>query len=256
MVDKLIVLGGGGWFPANGRHTACALLRDGGGAILIDAGTGVSRLVEHPDLLAGVERLDILLTHFHLDHVVGLAYLPALGLANRVTVWGPGRSLYGTPTRAVLTSMFHEPMHSVSLERQGIEIRDLPLGEGELAGVRIDTRRQDLHSAPTLGYRFGDALAWMTDTAHDPDAAGFVSGCKTLAHEAWYTTPRPRNADVHSSAAQAADIAQRAGVERLLLIHMPPFDGDVSALAEEAGAIVPDSRVAEDGGDFSPLLAP
>jgi ribonuclease BN (tRNA processing enzyme) len=254
MVDKLIVLGGGGWFPANGRHTACALMRDGDGAILIDAGTGVSRLVEHPDLLAAVERLDILLTHFHLDHVVGLAYLPALGLANRVTVWGPGRSLYGNPTRAVLTSMFHEPMHSVSLERQGIEIRDLPLGESELAGVRIDTRRQDLHSAPTLGYRFGDALAWMTDTAHDPAAARFVSGCKALAHEAWYTTPYPRNPDVHSSAAQAADIAQRAGVERLLLIHMPPFDGDVSALAVEAGAIVPDSRVAEDGGDFSALL--
>ena len=150
--------------------------------------------------------------------------------------------------------MFHEPMHPVSLERQGIEIRDLPLGESELAGVRIDSRRQDLHSAPTLGYRFGDALAWMTDTAHDPDAAGFVSGCRALAHEAWYTTAHPRNPDVHSSAAQAADIAQRAGVERLLLIHMPPFDGDVSALAVEAGAIVPGAEVAVDGGDFSGLI--
>ena len=155
VLDKLIVLGGGGWFPANGRHTACALLRDRDGAILIDAGTGVSRLVENPDLLAGVERLDILLTHFHLDHVVGLAYLPALGLPNRITVWGPGRTLYGSSTQELLTSMFHEPMHSVSLERQGIEIRDLPLGESELAGVQIDTRRQDLHSAPSLGYRFG-----------------------------------------------------------------------------------------------------
>ena len=76
MLDKLIVLGGGGWFPANGRHTACALLRDGDGAILIDAGTGVGRLVENPDLLDGVQQLDILLTHFHLDHVVGLAVPP------------------------------------------------------------------------------------------------------------------------------------------------------------------------------------
>ena len=256
VLDKLIVLGGGGWFPANGRHTACALLRDRDGAILIDAGTGVSRLVENPDLLAGVERLDILLTHFHLDHVVGLAYLPALGLPNRITVWGPGRTLYGSSTQELLTSMFHEPMHSVSLERQGIEIRDLPLGESELAGVRIDTRRQDLHSAPSLGYRFGDALAWMTDTAWDSDAAGFVSGCRALAHEAWYTSAEPRNPDVHSSAAQAADIAQRAGVERLLLIHMPPFDGDVSALAAEASATVAGSEVAVDGGDFSALMAP
>jgi ribonuclease BN (tRNA processing enzyme) len=256
MLEKLIVLGGGGWFPANGRHTASALLRDGDSAILIDAGTGVGRLVESPELLDGVEQLDILLTHFHLDHVVGLAYLPALGLSNRMTVWGPGRSLYEASTQELLTSMFHEPLHSVSLERQGIEIRDLPLGATELAGVRIDTRRQDRHSAPTLGYRFGDSFAWMTDTAHDPDAASFVAGCKMLAHEAWYTTEEPRNPDVHSSAAQAADIAERAGVERLLLIHVPPFEDDVSGLAVEAGAVVPDARVAVDGGDFSALIAP
>ncbi len=254
MLERLIVLGGGGWFPANGRHTACTMLRDGDDAILIDAGTGVCRLVENPDLLAGVEKLDIVLTHFHLDHVVGLAYLPALGLADRITVWGPGRSLYDAPTQAVLTSMFHEPLHSVSLEKLGIEVRDLPLGESELAGMRIDTRRQDLHSAPSLGLRFGDTLAWMTDTAHDPGATGFVSGCRALAHEAWYTSGEPRNPDVHSSAAQAADIAQRAGVERLLLIHVPPFDGDVSTLAAEASAVVPGARVAEDGGDFSALL--
>jgi hypothetical protein len=97
--------------------------------------------------------------------------------------------------------MFHEPMHSVSLERQG-----------------------------------------------------FVSGCRALAHEAWYTSGEPRNPDVHSSAAQAADIAQRAGVERLLLIHMPPFAGDVSALAAEARGIVAGAEVAVDGGDFSRLM--
>ena len=152
--------------------------------------------------------------------------------------------------------MFHEPLHSVSLERQGIEIRDLPLGASELAGVSIDTRRQDLHSAPTLGFRFGDSFAWMTDTAHDVESAGFVAGCKMLAHEAWYTSEEPRNPDVHSSAAQAADIAERAGVERLLLIHVPPFEDDVSALAIEASAIVPGARVARDGGDFSALIAP
>jgi ribonuclease BN (tRNA processing enzyme) len=254
MPDRLIVLGGGGWFPANGRHTACALLRNGDGAILIDAGTGVGRLVENPDLLAGVERLDILLTHFHLDHVVGLAYLPALGLSDRMTIWGPGRGLYGASTQELLTSMFHEPLHSVSLEQQDIAVRDLPLGESELAGIRIDTRRQDLHSAPTLGFRFGDSLAWMTDTAHDVEATGFVSGCKLLAHEAWFTSAQPRNPDVHSSAAQAADIASRAGVEQLLLIHVPPFEDDVSALALEAQAVVAGAAVAEDGGDFSALM--
>src|SRR5581483_2072707 len=42
----LTVLGGGGWLPAHGRHTAAALMRQDEAAIMIDAGTGVSRLIE------------------------------------------------------------------------------------------------------------------------------------------------------------------------------------------------------------------
>jgi ribonuclease BN (tRNA processing enzyme) len=59
----LTILGGGGWFPAYDRQTACALLRHRDSAIMIDAGTGAGRLVERPELLDGVERLDIVLTH-------------------------------------------------------------------------------------------------------------------------------------------------------------------------------------------------
>src|SRR5438309_8187438 len=109
MTQVLTILGAGGWFPAHGRHTACALLRDGPNAVLIDAGTGVGRLVERPDLLAGVEQLDIVLTHFHLDHVAGLAYLPALERSYGTTLWGPGRLLYEAPTEAVLSRLSHEP---------------------------------------------------------------------------------------------------------------------------------------------------
>src|SRR5437588_7298730 len=186
MLETLTTLGGGGWFPAFGRHTACALLRNGPAAIMIDAGTGVGRLAERPELLGHVERLDILLTHFHLDHIAGLAYLPAMGLCQQTTVWGPGALLYGTPTEALLSQVSNEPFHPVPLSMQDIEVRDLPAGELELAGVRIATRRQDRHSAPSLGLRFDDWLAWITDTAYDPDSAGFARGCHVLAHEAWF----------------------------------------------------------------------
>ncbi|HEY2770502.1 MAG TPA: MBL fold metallo-hydrolase [Solirubrobacteraceae bacterium] len=253
-LESLVILGSGGWFPAHNRHTACALLRNGNSAILIDAGTGAGRLVENPALLDGVERLDILLTHFHLDHVSGLAYLPAIGLIPDATVWGPGATLYGLPTATLLAPLSNEPFHPVSLEKQEIEVRDLPAGEFELAGTRIETRRQDRHSAPTLGLRFGDALGWITDTAYDPDTAAFVQGVGTLAHEAWFTSDAPLNEDVHSSAAQAADVAAEAEVDRLLLIHLPPLRQDVVGLAIEAQSIVPRSLLAEDGCDVSSLL--
>jgi ribonuclease BN (tRNA processing enzyme) len=251
----ITILGGGGWFPAYKRHTACALLRDGDSAIMIDAGTGVGRLVERPELLDGIERLDIVLTHFHLDHVAGLAYLPAIGACEQTTVWGPGSLLYDAPTRVLLDRVSHEPFHPVPLDEQDIEVRDLPAGEIELSGVRVTSRRQDRHSAPSLGLRFDDSLAWITDTAFDPESASFAAGCKVLAHEAWFTTERPRNPQIHSSAAQAAEVAADAEVERLLLIHLPPFDRGLDALLLEAQAGAPRATCAEDGADVSALVA-
>jgi ribonuclease BN (tRNA processing enzyme) len=254
MLDTLTVLGGGGWFPAQGRQTACALLRNGDSAIMIDAGTGVGRLVEEPGPLQGIDRLDILLTHFHLDHIGGLAYMPALGLCEQTTVWGPGKLLYDSTTKVLLDHFSHEPFHPVPLEDQDIEVRDLPPEEIELSGVRIALRRQDRHSAPSLGFRFDDSFAWITDTAYDEDSARFASGCGMLAHEAWYTTDRPRNGNIHSSARQAALVAAAAGIDRLLLIHLPPFEHGLHDLLLEARSEFPDSLLADDGADVSALL--
>jgi ribonuclease BN (tRNA processing enzyme) len=234
----LTILGGGGWFPAHGRETACALLRDGGNAIMIDAGTGVGRLIERPELIEGVGRLDIVLTHFHLDHIAGLAYLSACARGAEVVIWGPGRLLYGSPTATILERMLHEPIHPMPLEEQGIEVRDLPAGDLELGERALSTRRQERHSAPSLGLRFGDCLAWITDTAFDPQSGPFAAGCAVLAHEAWCTSAKPRNPDIHSSAAQASQVAAAAGAEQLVLIHLPPFEASVEALVAEAEGAV------------------
>jgi ribonuclease BN (tRNA processing enzyme) len=230
----LTVLGGGGWLPAQGRHTATALLRDGDSAIMLDAGTGVARFMERRELLDGVRRLDILLSHFHLDHIAGLAYLPGLGLCEQTIIWGPGRLLYDIPTHGLLDRVSHEPFHPVPLEQQDIEVRDIPSGELDLGWTRVHHRRQDRHSAPTLGFRFADELTWITDTAYDPDSAELAAGCRLLAHEAWFTAQAPRNPEIHTSAEQAGELAARAGVQRLMLIHLPPFQANLKDLLGEA----------------------
>jgi ribonuclease BN (tRNA processing enzyme) len=249
MAWTLTILGCGGWFPAYGRHTASALARRGEHAILIDAGTGVSRLVESPDLLDGVTRLDILLTHFHLDHIGGLAYLPAVARCDDTTLWGPGRWLYGTDTFELLARVSNEPFHPVPLEAQDIAVRDLPADEFELAGVRIALRRQDRHSAPTVGFRIEDELAWITDTAYDPGSSDFAAGVPLLAHEAWFPSSEPRNVEIHTSAAQAAEIAGAARAERLLLVHLPPFAADLGPLRQDVAGAGLDAvaTLAEDG---------
>ena len=66
---KLVLLGTAGYHPSDQRQTACLMLPEQG--IVLDAGTGH---VSGGDFLM-TDRLDIFLTHSHLDHIVGLTYL-------------------------------------------------------------------------------------------------------------------------------------------------------------------------------------
>src|ERR1700750_2790828 len=118
------ILGSGGFVPTGTRETSSVLLTDddGDSALVIDAGTGLRRLVtDRAQWLGGRTRLEVLLTHFHIDHVCGLAYLTELtGMA--ITVRGPGAELYDMPTAAVLQRLFAPPIMPVDLEQLGVEV--------------------------------------------------------------------------------------------------------------------------------------
>jgi ribonuclease Z len=237
------IMGSGGFVPTGRRETSSLLLvpETGDGAVVVDAGTGIRRLVTDPDLLAGRRRLDVLLTHFHIDHVCGLAYLTELR-GVEVAVHGPGRALYDTATCDVLERLFSPPIMPIGLQDIGVRVDDLDLGESTVGGLDVVARRQDRHSNPTLGLRFGDELVWCTDTEDDPGTVTFARGARVLAHDAW----GPPAAPGHAEPAAAARIAAQAGVPRLVLIHVPPL-ADEADLHARAAAEHPDVTVATDG---------
>ena len=84
---QLIPLGTNGFIPTFGRHTMSFLVLTENQALLLDAGSGVSRLLQ-PELKALIEpyeTLNIVFSHYHLDHTIGVSYLPA--------VWPTGKIL-------------------------------------------------------------------------------------------------------------------------------------------------------------------
>ncbi|MEZ5099317.1 MAG: MBL fold metallo-hydrolase [Thermoleophilia bacterium] len=240
---ELHLLGSGGWFPTDRRATCCALVRDGDRGLLLDAGTGLGRLAERPELLAGLAALDLVLTHFHLDHVVGLATLPALPEALRPTIWAPGELLGVGASRPLLERLLGRPLFAAPLAAVAREVRELPAGPVELGPFRLATRVQRLHADPTLGLRLGDALAYCTDTERDPGSPSFAAGCRVLCHEAWHPTDAGPG---HTSAADAGRLAAEAGVERLVLIHVNPLLADEAALEASARASFPATTVGRD----------
>ncbi|WCB96643.1 Ribonuclease BN [Baekduia alba] len=256
MLAAATILGSGGFVPTGTRETSSVLLlpaADDDAAVVIDAGTGLRRLITDRDaLLGGRSRLEVLLTHFHIDHICGLAYLTELtGIA--ITVRGPGAELYDMPTATALQRLFAPPIMPVDLEQLGVAVGELPVGaldedDGLAGALGISTRRQDRHTNPTLGIRVGDALTWCTDTEDDPLTVAFARGSRVLAHDAW----GPPVAPGHAEPAAAAQVAVDAGCEQLVLIHVPPM-ADETALHGRAAAVHGAVTVATDGLDLLAL---
>ena len=245
-----ILLGSGGWFPTSRRQTCSALLRQGCDVLLIDAGTGLQRILERPDLVEGAENVDIVLTHFHLDHVVGLSLVPALPLSRPPVVWGPGELLVGTPTRSILEGLLGRPLFAAPFDSMARDVREISGGELVLGSFVLTARVQERHSDPTLAFRVGDALTYCTDTAPDPGNVLFAGGSHVLLHEAWYAQDHD---EIHSAGGDAGRIAREAGVQHLVLIHVNPLSDSDEALAESARA---EFTHAEVGTDLAAIPLP
>jgi ribonuclease BN (tRNA processing enzyme) len=238
-----ILLGSGGWIPTFRRETCSTFLREGPHVLLIDAGTGIQRLLERPDLLDGAQRIDLVLTHFHLDHVVGLSYLPALPV--QPVIWGPGQLLVGVTTRSILERLLGPPLFSAPLEAIATDIREIGAAGLDLDSFPVSVRVQERHSESTLALRVSDALTYCTDTAPDSANADFAAGSRILLHEAWHAQDSSGD-PAHTAAGDAARIAREAGVEHLVLIHVNPLQGSDSELLAPAARVFPASEVGVD----------
>ena len=200
--------------PAGGRATTCVLVRRGDAALVLDAGTGLHRLVTEPERLVGVTRIDLALTHFHLDHVCGLTYLP--GLPVLPTIHAPGAWLYGTPSAELLAPLLDAPISPSEIRAP---IHELRAGAQTIGAFTVTARAQPRHWHPTAGLRVEDALALITDTGYDPGSAELARDVEHLLHEAW--TPGD---ECDASEADARRVAREAGARRLTPMHLHPHD--------------------------------
>jgi ribonuclease BN (tRNA processing enzyme) len=228
---RVSILGSGGGAPSGVRETACVLIRDEERALLLDVGTGARRLVTDPAHLVGVDHIDVVLTHFHLDHICGLLYLSMLAVS--ATVWAPGAWLYGTDSVTILEPLRRPPIAPTDVT--GVyAVNELQLGDQLVGAFAVRASAQPRHWAPSAGLRIGDELALVTDTPYEPSSARLAEGVSHLLHEAWSSSRAPIYPDRDATAADAAHVAQEAGAAALTLIHLNPALADLSVLLDDA----------------------
>ena len=269
---KLTILGSMGWIPVRDQHTCCYCLEYGDTLIIFDAGTGMARFSESwaRDILASYEKILILLSHYHLDHTLGLMYLTHSFKDKEIHIAGPGPSVYGRGVRDILSTLIAPPLFGRSITEFPMEIRfhDLGAGTTRIEGIQVDAILQE-HSDPSLGIKIEDHVCYITDTPCREATVEFARDCKLLLHETWFdsydyeellraakesgTHPAVlKDLKSHSPVKLVADIAVRAAPAELVLIHLNPGyeENRLLAMEREAQDIFPRAHLARDGQVF------
>lgn len=241
---KLAFLGTAGYHPNEHRQTTCVAIPEAG--IVLDAGTGMFRLPQH----LATDSIDILLSHAHLDHIVGLTYLLDI-LYQRplqeVRVHGSADKL-----AAIREHLFAEALFPVEPPYVAVPI---PSEDSFMLG-KVRARHFPLrHPGGSRGYRLdflGSSLAYVTDTtaATDEPYVEAIRGVDLLIHECNFGDGMEDYAERtgHSCLSAVVDVASRAEVGALILMHFNPLthgiDPEQLAAAQER---LPSIILAEDG---------
>ncbi len=227
-----------------GGNTSCVeVCLSDDSRILLDAGTGARPL--------GIElmrdlptRIDLLLTHLHVDHVEGLSWFePIWSPGIELHVWGPPSPVASLDER--IATYFSPPLFPVHLYEVPATTYFHDANEGSWSmGPATVSSQSIMHAGQTVGYRIRDAdgsvLAYLTD--HEPALgsdlerlpgewiSGFAlaAGADILIHDAQYT-PQEYEERVgfgHSSTEHVAAFAARTGVGRLVMFHHDPWHTD------------------------------
>lgn len=237
-----------------GGNTSCVgVIGREGTMLVLDAGTGIRRLAA--TIPESLHRVDILLTHLHMDHIQGLGFFaPVYRPDFEVHIWGPASATLRLQAR--LMRYLSTPLFPVNLSELSCKLafHEVPCNEVDIGEFRVSSA-QVCHPGPTVGYRIAEAhggvLTYLPD--HEPALGNSHFPClprtwtsggtlaaeaDLLIHDGQYSAAEyPDHCGWgHSSLKHTLDFGTLTEVKRLVPFHHDPYhtDTDLDRLIAEA----------------------
>lgn len=248
---QVVLLGTGFPRPSVDRAGPSAAIVIGNRTYVVDAGRGVVMRLIGAKLPLGTMQC-VFLTHLHSDHIDDLPDLYntpwVLGRAKPFELYGPeGTQALADGMLQFFAADIHIRADLTEMHpREGAKINVHTVHEGviyEDGGLRVTAFNVDHRPVePAFGYRFdygGRAIVISGDTRPSDNLIAHAKGADVLVHEAYLTeyfsnTDTPEAAArlraYHTTAEQAGQVAEKAGVKLLVLTHLIPGDNDVEFL--------------------------
>lgn len=241
---RLTVLGTRGSMPIEGKNyalyggaTSCYKIEAGKEEIYLDAGSGIVNAIPAPD-----SRITVLLTHMHLDHIIGFPFFVALGQKVRpVDIYAQSRS--GLKPQEAIDRLISPPFWPLKLGEYpaNVTFHDLPEDKFSLGAVQIEML-EGTHPQGSTIYRLtcsGKSLVYATDFEHTPEGckvlAQFARGCDLLIYDAQYKEDEYEKyrGYGHSTPQAGLKVAKEAGATKILFVHHSPSRTDEELLQME-----------------------
>ena len=244
---QLIVLGSGTSVPHPERAAAAHWLQTTGGSLLLDiSAAAIHRMAQEQLDWANLDAIWV--SHFHLDHVGGLApFLFGTKYAPQTQERRKPLTIYGPRGLADLFRAFDDA-NNYKLTKQPFPLAFREVAAGAAfdlwPGLHAETFSTP-HTSESLALKLTDAdgaaLVFTSDTGPADALADFARGVALFFMECSFRRDKP--VELHLELAEAMRLAARAAPRRVLLAHLyPQWDG--IDLAAEARKLWPGETIA------------
>jgi phosphoribosyl 1,2-cyclic phosphodiesterase len=247
-----------------GGNTTCLEISvPGTEPVIIDGGSGMHGLgAELARQYAGQRlSLNVLMTHFHWDHIQGIPFFaPLYSAGNAVTFWSDhavGR-IQETLEGQMMSPYFPVPFNQVPGHRNFGHLTDRQrMGELTVRPFPLN------HPQGAVGYRLehgGKAIVHISDHEQgdlniDRIILEHATGADVLIIDAQYTPEEyeQKRGWGHSTWKSAVETARAANVNELVLFHHDPVHDDVfvDSMVAEARRYFARTRAAREGETIS-----
>jgi ribonuclease BN (tRNA processing enzyme) len=222
---RFIFLGTNGWYDTETGNTTCTLIETNDSFVVLDAGNGFYKL---DDYISDISKKPIylFLSHFHLDHIIGLHILNKFNFKNGISIYGQ------SGTGKILDTIINQP-YTVPFAKLPFKVNIYEISERRYDVPFPFECKFLVHASKCLGYRFeldGKIIAYCTDTGICENAIKLAEDADLLITECSLKRGQDNEPWPHLTPDDAVKIAKEAKAKNLALTH---FDANIYRFSEE-----------------------
>ena len=207
-------LGTNGWHDTETGNTLSILIQTENEFVILDAGNGLYKIIRY---IKGKKPIYLFLSHFHLDHIIGLHTLAKFNFSQGISIYGP------KGMKKVFDTVINSP-YSIPIHRLKTKIRLYELNKRSPLPIKVKFKKLK-HSSFCYGYRFnleGKTISYCPDTGICTNLLTLAKSTDLLITECSYR-PGERNKEwPHLNPQDSALVAKRAKAKRMVLVHFDP----------------------------------